>query len=259
MSDQSSAAINPFHHSRSLVSPSKRYWHNRIPIIMSANQSVWGNSGCWGKHSNQNSNRNFGAFGQSSLQSNSLGFGAFGSNNSFSSSGPTSLPCTGFRNKESSNIYSFELNSQPGSGSASMLSLGVESKTYNWSSSGNDSWKMDTSSGGSSRTSSGHASLDWSGTVEGVFREEIQKMAEEKSSQRNVWMWKLIWFKLFQILLQYCYLCLSVVLQYLRLRPSNKIYQLWSWLLNHYSFSPPGDVDLFSFYQNFNKISSKFD
>ena len=158
---------------------------------MSANQSVWGNSGCWGKNSNNSKNDNFGAFGQKNQQSSSLAFGAFGSSSvHIGGSGPSSLPCTGFRsNKESSNIYSFELSgSGSGSGSGSMLTLGMESKTYNWSSGAANPWGMETASGGSSRTSSGHPSLDWSNTVEGVFREEIQKMAEDQNNQRNVWM-----------------------------------------------------------------------
>ena len=154
---------------------------------MSVNQSVWGTSGCWGKNSNDSKKDNFGAFGQKNQQSNSLAFGAFGSSSThFGGSGPTSLPCTGFRsNKESSNIYSFELS---GSGSGSMLTLGMESKTYNWNTGAGNPLGMETASGGSSRTSSGHSSLDWSNTVEGVFREEIQKMAEDQNNQRNVWM-----------------------------------------------------------------------
>ena len=165
-----------------------------IPAIMSANQSVWGNSSCWGKNTNNSKNDNFGAFGQKNQQSNNLAFGAFGSNNfqvGSSGSGPSSLPCTGFRNdKESSNIFSFELSgSGSGSGSGSMLTLGMESKMYNWSSDAGNSLKMETTSGGSSRTSSGHPSLDWNNTVEGVFREEIQKMAEDQNikNHRNVW------------------------------------------------------------------------
>ena len=158
---------------------------------MSVNQSVWGNSGCWRKNSNNSKNDSFETFGQKNQQSNSLAFGAFGSSSThFGGSGPTSLPCTGFRsNKESSNIYSFELSgSGSGSGSGSMLTLGMESKTYNWNSGAGSPWGMETASGGSSRTSSGHPSLDWSNTVEGVFREDIQKMAEDQNNQRNVWM-----------------------------------------------------------------------
>merc|ERR1711942_351413 len=162
-----------------------------IPAIMSANQSVWGNSSCWGKNTKNSKIDNFGAFGQKNQQSNNLAFGAFGSNNfQVGSSGPSSLPYTGFRNnKDSSNMFSFELSgSGSGSGSGSMLTLGMESKMYSWSGDAGNSLKMETTSGGSSRTSSGHPSLDWNNTVEGVFREEIQRMAEDQNSQRNVWM-----------------------------------------------------------------------
>merc|ERR1712243_366724 len=123
------------------------------------------------------------------IMSANLALGAFGSSNfQVGSSGPSSLPYTGFRsNKESSNIFSFELSGS-GSGSGSMLTLGMESKMYSWSSDAGNSLNMETTSGGSSRTSSGHPSLDWNNNVEGVFREEIQRMAEDQNSQRNVWM-----------------------------------------------------------------------
>eukprot|EP00091_Calanus_sinicus_P013271 TRINITY_DN29491_c0_g1_i1.p1 TRINITY_DN29491_c0_g1~~TRINITY_DN29491_c0_g1_i1.p1 ORF type:complete len:161 (-),score=38.03 TRINITY_DN29491_c0_g1_i1:55-537(-) len=108
-------------------------------------------------------------------------FGPFGSNNNnHFNFGPASLPPCGFKTRDSK-IYDFELNSSSSntSGPHSMLTLGMEPKQFSWNNSGN-SW-MDTSSGGSSRCSSGHGSsnqLDWSGAVEGVFRDEIGRMAE---------------------------------------------------------------------------------
>ena len=117
------------------------------------------------------------------LQGTRLALGPFGSNNNIGcDSGSTSLPTFGCNNKNS-NIFNFEVGSSfsdtKGSGSISMLTFGMEPKKYNWSSNSDNSL-MEISSGGSSRTSSGHGSnsqLDWGGTVEGVFREEIGKMA----------------------------------------------------------------------------------
>ena len=154
---------------------------------MSGHQSVRGNSNF------TNDSKGFKTdAGQKSLQTNNLPLGPFGStSNSRQGSGPTSLPAMGFKN-QNSNVYSFELKSDSpntsGSGSSSMLELGMEPKMYNWNSNGNS--RMDTSSGGSSRTSSGHGSsnqLDWSGTVEGVFREEIRQMAEGDRRNNSFW------------------------------------------------------------------------
>ena len=110
-----------------------------------------------------------------------LSFGSFGSKPVFGS-GPSSLPAIGSRN-ENSNIYKFELGTNsPGSGH---LSLGMESKQF-WSINNPfcPDYNMDTScsSGGSSRYSSNNGStgrLDWGAVVEGVYREEIGKMAQE--------------------------------------------------------------------------------
>ena len=143
----------------------------------------------------------FAPFGSLKTEQNSAGssgvgnfaVGPFGSNTSFESR-RTSLPAFELK-RRNSKINHFELgnsssgssssNNNTGSGPNSMLSLGTESKKYNWSTnpfSNADQNMMDTSSGsgGSSRTSSGHGSysqLDWDGTVDGVFKEEIGKMS----------------------------------------------------------------------------------
>ena len=142
---------------------------------MASNQSVWGTSNSWDKQANHNNKTgNSVAFGQKSFQS----FGPFGSSSSHgNSSGPASLPTMGFRNQAPSSIHTFELNRGSAHTSASMLTLDMDPKMCSWS----------ISSGGSSRASSGQASLDWSGTVDGVFREEIQKMSEGQGGQVNVW------------------------------------------------------------------------
>ena len=152
--------------------------HNKMP----SNHSVWSNFNSEGGASFGNNDRgakhdSMKPFGHNNQKS----FGPFGSNNNPGyNSGPASLPPFGFKSRDSK-IYDFELkSSSPNtSGPHSMLTLGMEPKKFSWNNNGH-SW-METSSGGSSRASSGQGSsnqLDWSGTVEGVFREEIGKMAE---------------------------------------------------------------------------------
>eukprot|EP00092_Neocalanus_flemingeri_P102020 GFUD01130467.1.p1 GENE.GFUD01130467.1~~GFUD01130467.1.p1 ORF type:complete len:182 (-),score=41.10 GFUD01130467.1:126-644(-) len=103
--------------------------------------------------------------------------GPFGSNFE-SDSGQKSLPA--FGSNKISSIYRFELESSSSGtlecGPNPVLTFGMEPTKFTWSSK-----SLETTSGGSSRTSSSQGSnnqLDWTGTVENVFKEEIKKMAE---------------------------------------------------------------------------------
>ena len=163
-------------------------------------KNVWGKKNIFGQEGTKSSWRNIDSFqGTKASAGSSKGFslanGPFGSSmSSGSSSGPSSLPAFSFQ-KEKSKLYSFEVgsassgssccSSTAGSGSSSLLTFGMEAKTYrNYSncSSRPEESKMETSSGGSSRNSSNKGSnnqLDWSGMVESVFKEEIGKMSEK--------------------------------------------------------------------------------
>ena len=112
---------------------------------------------------------------------------AFGSQNKFGNSGSRSLPsCKLDRN---SNLYNSELSSSS-SKSYDSLSFKAEAKEFSWNLSPfkssvwnsplkNSPWTSMLISGGSSRFSSGNVSKDWRATVDAVFVEEIQLMAEE--------------------------------------------------------------------------------
>ena len=132
---------------------------------MCSNQAtVWGNT-TWGTNivnraCSFGSGRSFGPFG--SFSSHRL------------ASGPSSLPNMWLVSLDTSK-NTLATNSQNNN---TMVTIGAESKSCSWSS------RMEKTSGGSSRTSSPSGSLDWSATVDGVFQEEIQKLAEEN---RNVW------------------------------------------------------------------------
>ena len=155
----------------------------------------------WGKcnRTNANSSINEGSrrFGNYHVDNGSsaesipgchLTFGPFGSKFvSGSGSGSTSLPPDGLK-KINSRIYTFELGrSSSGSGycsSGSLLTFGMEPKTYNLGTNGfaeTDISLMKTRSQGSARSSSCFGSkrrLDWGSMVDTIFKEEIEKMAE---------------------------------------------------------------------------------
>ena len=127
--------------------------------------------------------------GTSSLKSGPFGSAAF--------SGPSSMPTM---QKEKSKLFSFEIGSSSsgssaaGSGPSSLLAFGMVAKKYNYiptPGSRSDENKMDIASGCSSKNSSTTGSwsrLEWSGVVEGVFREEIGKMVGENcKKQANYW------------------------------------------------------------------------
>ena len=134
--------------------------------------SVWGDRSSFGlnnKRSDENS-------------SNKLPCGAFGSKSNWSDSGFSSMP---FMSPNSQTCHNNKY--EPQSGHSSLI-FGAEPNQNGWNSSSSRlssfkqyNWNM-SSSGGSSRNSSGLGSIDMSGTVEGVFREEIQIMAEENNN-----------------------------------------------------------------------------
>ena len=135
--------------------------------------SVWSNSNtefrtCFGFGSAQSQ--------WTSSRSNPLRSGPFGSNSFLlKSNGPSSLPVHNSRsNNSNSSLFRFDLKNQSGSGPTSLLTFGTDSKPYDWNCKSGPSSK--TSSGGSSRFSSGPGSsnsLDWNETVDEVFRQEI--------------------------------------------------------------------------------------
>ena len=147
--------------------------------LLQANMSVWGDKNSFGSNNDRSRNQNSG---------DKLSCGAFGSNSNWTNSGPASMP---FMSSSSQNCHlnRFEPPTNcPPSGHSSLI-FGVEQKgdCWNSSSSGSNGWSFSSSnqykshmscSGGSSRNSSGPGSIDMSGTVEGVFRDEIRMMAE---------------------------------------------------------------------------------
>ena len=161
-------------------------------------KNLWGRSSVQGGSQSSWSNNDLSRVttnfpGTSGLKSGPFGSGAF--------SGPSSMPNM---QKENSKLFSFEIGSSSsgssaaGSGPSSLLSFGMVSKKYNYSltpGSKPDENKMDISSGGSSRNSSTTGSwsrLDWSGVVEGVFKEEIGRMVTENcKKQATYWRSKL--------------------------------------------------------------------
>ena len=88
--------------------------------------------------------------------------------------------------RKNSNLYNFELASSS-SKSYDSLSFEAEAKEFSvWNLSLKDFlWTSMLISGGSSRISSGNVSMDWRETVDGVFLEEIQLMAEESNNKKG--------------------------------------------------------------------------
>ena len=76
-----------------------------------------------------------------------------------------------------------------GSGPNSVLSLGMEPRKYQWGfNAKNVPSLMNISSGSSGNSSSrgSNESMEWTGLVERVFREEIGKMAEGMKKSINI-------------------------------------------------------------------------
>ena len=139
--------------------------------------SVWGDRSSFGSN-NQRPDEN---------SSSKLTCGPFGSKSNWSDLGSSSMLFM-FSNNQTCQNNGLE----PQSGHSSLIfkaesnqngwnSSSTRSNGWNNSSSNQYNWNM-SSSGGSSRNSSGPGSIDMSGTVEGVFRDEIRMMAEGNNS-----------------------------------------------------------------------------
>ena len=158
-------------------------------------KNVWGKSNRTNADTSMNNDsRRFGNYhvdngaSAESIPGCHLTLGPFGSKFvSGTGSGSTSLPPYGLK-KRNSRIYTFELGrSSSGSSycsSASLLTFGMEPKTYDLGSNGfaeTDISLMKTRSQGSDRSYSCFGSkrrLDWGSMVDTIFKEDIEKITE---------------------------------------------------------------------------------
>lgn len=135
--------------------------------------SVWGDGNSFGSDNDKPGDKD----------GKKLSSGAFGSPTGWSDSGSPSIP---FMSSNSHTSYSNRYELQSGHSSLifgegqnqnGLKSSSFRTCSWNTSASNQSNWNM-SSSGGSSRNSSGPGSIDMSGTGEGVFREEICRIAE---------------------------------------------------------------------------------